>query len=95
VALRRKQQQHGTEEASAALLLQCHDQAYCAVIFEPYGSEYQLLSGDDWLRVQVGGAAGGEVEVVRRPNSIVLWPSKGLDYLEAVNRAGDRPTGLF
>lgn len=81
--------------ASVTLLLQCHDQAYCTVIFEPYGSEYQLLRAEDWLRVSVGGDADGEVEVVHRPQSILLWPSKGWRYLDAVNRAGEHPTGLF
>jgi hypothetical protein len=92
VVLRRKRQQV-TSEASASLFLQCCNQPYCTVIFEPYGSEYQLLGEEDWLRVVVGG--GGEVEVVHRPDSILLWPSAGWEYLDAVNRAGERPTGLF
>jgi hypothetical protein len=30
---------------------------HCTVIFEPYGSEYELLE-DDRLRVEVGGPTG-------------------------------------
>jgi len=75
-------------------LLQCADGPYCTIIFEPYGSEYELL-GEDWLRVKIGGAEGGEVEVVHRPSSILLSPSKGWEYRTAVNRAGEQPTGLF
>lgn len=81
-------------ESSTTLLLQCADSPYCTVIFEPYGSEYELL-GDDCLRVSVGGAMGGEVEVVHRPTSILLWPSKGWGYLAVQNRAGEHPDGLF
>jgi hypothetical protein len=45
--------------------------------------------------VEVGGPAGGVVEVVHRPTSILLWPGEGWDYISAVNRQGERPSGLF
>ncbi|HEY3527644.1 MAG TPA: hypothetical protein VGK78_00720 [Nocardioides sp.] len=80
--------------ASTTLLLQCADSPYCTVIFEPYGSEYELLP-EDLLRVEVGGPAGGTVEVVHRPTSVLLWPGDGWDYISAVNREGERQSGLF
>jgi hypothetical protein len=82
------------DHASTTLLLQCADSPYCTVIFEPYGSEYELV-GEDWLRVEVGGPMGGVIEVVHRPTSILLWPGDGWDYITAVNRQGQRPNGLF
>ena len=82
------------DQASTTLLLQCADSPFCTVIFEPYGSEYELL-GEDWLRVEVGGPIGGTIEVVHRPTSILLWPTDGWEYINAVNRQGERQTGLF
>lgn len=52
------------------------DTPFCTVIFEPFGSEYELLS-EDCLRIEVGGPRDGELEVVHRPGSILLWPTNG------------------
>jgi hypothetical protein len=64
------------------------------VIFEPFGgSNYELAVGD-WLKVEVGGDAGGEVEVSHETGSITLWLGRGWGYLSAENRAGERLTQM-
>lgn len=82
------------QHSSVTLLLHCADGLSCTVLFEPYGSEYELLD-EDWLRVQLGGPLGGTIEVVHHPTSILLWPGEGWGYIAAANRLGEQQAGLF
>jgi hypothetical protein len=64
------------------------DESRCTVVFEPWGSEYEL-SKDDEIHIHLyEGAARPEdadVEVVQCSGMILLWPP---DKFRAWNKAG-------
>lgn len=68
--------------------LSCDSSTDLHVRFEPIGPEY-VISGDDWLEIEMGSGVGDPPEITYGPGYVTVWGSPQTT-MRASNRLGEQ-----